>query len=133
MSYDFSCWLIKYNGASIYGKVYQKGSIKLVDDQRIPLLWNHIHHDPNMVIGHVLLENREDGIYVYGTLSEGPCKEAALNLIRDRGSVATSPYVNKIKYDKNVIVSGVIREVSLVPERIDPDESYYPVLNEKED
>ena len=131
MTYDFSCWLLKYNGASVYGRVYQKGSIQVVENQIVPLCWNHRHYDPKNVLGHAMLENREEGIYVYGTFTDNSNKESIIQLIRDRGSVSVSPYVWKIKYDGKIIISGVIREVSLVPVRIDPDESYYPVLNKE--
>lgn len=135
--HDFECWLLKYNGAIIYGRVYQKGAIKITDSLRVPLLWNHMHNDPTKVLGYAMLEEREEGIYVYGTLYDNAYynskKETVIKLIHDRGSISVSPHVFQIKYDGNVITSGVIREVSLVPARIDPDESYYPVLKDKEE
>lgn len=131
--YDFSCWLIKYNGVSIYGRVYQKSSIKITGDQKVPLVWNHQHYNPDSILGYAILEEREEGVYVYGTLSNVSLKESVTKMIQDKGSVSISPFVTQIKYDKNIIISGIIREVSLVPERIDPDESYYPVLKESEE
>lgn len=131
MTYDFSCWVLKYNGASIFNKVYRKSSIKITDGQKIPLLWNHRHNDPTNVLGYAILEDRGDGIYAYCTLHNNSNKKNVIKLIQDRGSVSISPCVNQIKYDKNLIVDGIIREVSLVLERIDPDEAYYPVLNDE--
>lgn len=132
-NYDFSCWVIKYDGKSIYGKIYRKGCLKECDGMIVPLLWNHRHGDPDSVLGHALLEHCEEGVYAYCTLNDGSCKEIVEQLIHYKGSVALSPYVNKLKIvSGKYIASGVIREVSLVPERIDPDEAYYPVMKESE-
>lgn len=126
-NYDFSCWVVNYNGVSIYGKIYQKDCLKSSDGLKVPLLWNHRHSDPDSVLGHVLLEHRDEGVYAYCTVVR--YKELVERLIRDRGLVALSPYINKLEIvSGKYIKSGVIREVSLVPERIDPDEAYYPVM-----
>lgn len=130
-NYDFSCWVIKYDGTKIYGRVYQKDSLKNEDNMIVPLLWNHIHDDPSMVLGSAILKHRDDGIYAYCTLHDIPVKEDAIKLIKDRGSVALSPFVNQLKYDGNIITHGIIREVSLVLERVDQNELYYPVLKEE--
>ena len=128
--YDFSCWVIKYGRVSINGKTYQKDSLKSSGDAMVPLIWNHQHNDPLSVIGHALLENREEGIFAYCTLSDTPDKETAIRLIEDRGSVSLSPYISQVKTNAKYITHGVIREVSLVLARIDPDESYYPVMKQ---
>lgn len=132
MDYDFSCWVIKYNGALVFNRIYQNGSISNSDGCVIPLLWDHRHDDPDMVLGRAVLENRDGGVYCYCTLYDTPLKTTTLDLIKDRGSVAISPFVNQIKCDGNTIVSGLIGEVSLVYARIDPDEDYYPVLKSEE-
>lgn len=126
--YDFSCWVIKYGCISILGKTYQKDSLKSSDGLIVPLLWQHQHNDPMLVLGHALLENRDEGIYAYCTLSDNPTNEITIQLIRDRGSVSLSPFITQVKTDEKSITHGMIREVSLVLARIDPDESYYPVM-----
>lgn len=128
--YDFSCWVIKYGCVSIMGKIYKKDSLKSSDGIRVPLIWNHIHEDPVMVLGHAFLENRDEGIYVYGKLTNESNKELIKQIIRDRGKVSMSPYINRVKCDGKYITDGLIREVSFVEARVDPDESYYPVLKE---
>lgn len=129
--YDFSCWVIKYGCVSIYGKTYQKDSLKSSGGTIVPLLWNHQHNGPFNVLGHALLENRDDGIYAYCTLYDIlDQKDTVIQLIKDRGSVSLSPFIVQVEYDGNSIVHGIIREVSLVLCRIDPDESYYPVMKQ---
>ena len=127
--YDFSCWLIKYGSVSINGRLYQKDSLQNTDGLLLPLLWNHQHNDLPSVLGYALLANREDGIFAYCTLYDVPQKEIVINLINDEGSVSLSPYINQIEYDTKNITHGIIKEVSLVLKRFDPDPSYYPVMN----
>lgn len=130
--YDFSCWVIKYGRVSINEKTYQKDSLKNSDDTIVPLCWNHDHYRPDSVLGNVLLENRDEGIYAYCALHDISIKEDVIRILQDRGSVSLSPFINKVKIEGNYITSGIIREVSLVLARVDPDEAYYPIMREEE-
>lgn len=130
---DFSCWVIKYDGRSICGKVYQKDSLKNNDTILVPLLWEHDHNKPSSILGSALLEDREDGIYVYCWLNNEKYKTNTMYLIQKQRTLSISPYVDSIKYDGNIITSGVIREVSLVVSRIDENELYYPMINDRKE
>ena len=127
LQYDFSFWVIKY-GTTIYGRTYQDGCLDNNDGMIVPLCWNHRHHDPDSVLGTAILEKCTGGIYAYCTLNNTNIKSDVIKLLRDKGSVSSSLYINQIIYNKDVITSAVIREVSLVAARIDSDECYYPVL-----
>ena len=126
--YDFSCWVIKYEHLSIRGLKYQKDSLKSSDGIIVPLIWDHRHNDPSWILGQALLENREEGVYAYFELFDTPCKGMVNQMIRDRGSVSTSPFVNKVAICDGHITSGMIREVSLTPMRIDPNTAYFPIM-----
>lgn len=126
--YDFSCWVVKYGRISINGKTYQKDSLKNNAGMTVPLFWNHNHREPFMCLGYAHLENREDGIFAYCTLDDTAIKESVIQLIQNRGLVSLSPFITHVKTDEKSILHGLIREVSLVPARVDPDESYYPVM-----
>lgn len=128
--YTFSCWVVKYNRVSIMGKMYKQNALRSSDKLIVPLLWEHRHNDPTCVLGQALLEHREDGVYVYCLLNDSSYKDIIIQMLRDKGSVALSPYINKVESDEKYIKRGIIREVSLVFKRVDPDESYYPVLRE---
>lgn len=127
--YDFGCWVIKYDCVSILGKRYRKDSLNNNDGVVVPLLWNHEHSDPTSVLGLALLENRGDGIYVYCTLFDTPHRKTVEELLQNKGLLSISPFITGVDYLGDYIVNGFIREVSLVRERVDPDESYYPILN----
>lgn len=126
---NFTCWVMKYNNRRIYGKTYQKDSLKSSDGMKVPLIWNHKHNDINAVLGHAILEHREEGIYAYCTLvNNHPYRKYVVELIQNRGRVSLSPFITNIEYEKENIIKGNIREVSLVHLRIDQDESYYPII-----
>ena len=126
--YDFSCYVIKYECVSAQNKIYKKNSLKN-DNMIVPLCWDH-DHDQTSVLGQALIENREDGVYAYFKLYNTCYKPYIIQLVQDRGSVSTSPYIEKVVFDGNYVIDGIIREVSLTPVRVDPDECYYPVMKQ---
>lgn len=127
--YDFGCWAIKYDRSTANGYTYQNGCLKNNDGSIVPLLWNHNHNDPTQVLGHVLLESRDEGIYIYGKLHDNlTIVETVKQLLYDRESIWVSPYINKIKTDGKVVTDGAIREISIVIARVDPDDAYVPEL-----
>lgn len=131
--YDFSCWAIRYDISHNGELTYKEGCLKVCDGRRVPLLWQHNHnHDRDYnILGHALLEHRKDGVFVYGKfLDTEPGRVGKELVAKENGTLSISPYIANVQQDKNVIVFGMIKEVSLVFERIDPDRAYYPVLKE---
>ena len=45
-------------------------AFKHQDQMRVPLVWQHGHTDPENVLGHAILENRDDGVYAYGFFND---------------------------------------------------------------
>lgn len=129
---DFHCYLIKYDRKCIYGKMYRKGCLN-DSGSLIPLLWNHNHSDVDSVIGCVTLEYRDDGVYVYGKLFDKPNIATTKTFLANRGSVSVSPFITSVQYDRDVIMHGVIKEVSLIFDRCDRDEAYFPIVVEREE
>lgn len=84
-NYDFSCWVVKYDPVRIPGRIYQKDSLKFMDGKTVPLLWSHDHENMDSVLGTALLENRDEGIYMYGALCDTPYKEMIIQMIQNRG------------------------------------------------
>jgi HK97 family phage prohead protease len=84
------------------------------DGQIVPLVWNHKHDDPYNVLGHALLENRNDGVYAYCTFNDTDQGRNAKALV-DHGDVsALSIYANQLKQKGGDVLHGLIKEVSLV-------------------
>lgn len=128
---DFHCWVIKYNCESVNKRIYLKNSLKDSPDI-VPLLWQHNHHDPNMVIGAATLEDRDDGVYAYCKLFEKPNIDTTKVFLREKGCVSLAPYVMNVQYDGYNITHGRIAEVSLIFDRVDRHESYFPIMVEGE-
>lgn len=124
--YDFSCYVLKYEVESIRGLIYKKDLFAPQDGGKLPLVWNYKHYDPVSVLGHAVLENREDGVYAYCYLSDTPSGKAALKVLDE---VALGPCVAGYKTKDKYIVDGRIASCSLMLERVDDDEAYHPVLN----
>ena len=112
--YDFSGWATRNNLKCSDGRTIIKDAFAHNDGQKVPLVWNHQHNDPLNVLGHALLENRDDGVYAYGTFNDTESGQNAKLLVQHGDVVALSIYANKLKQQGGNVLHGVIREVSLV-------------------
>ena len=113
-TFDFSGWATRNNLKCSDGRTILKDAFKHNDGQTVPLVWNHQHNDPLNVLGHALLENRDDGVYAYCKFNE---TESGVNakLLVEHGDVsALSIYANQLKQQGPNVLHGAIREVSLV-------------------
>ena len=114
MDYDFSGWATRNNIECSDGRTIMKDAFKQNDGQKVPLVWNHQHNDPNEVLGHALLENREEGVYAYCKFNETESGKTAKALVVNGDVDKLSIYANKLKSQMNQVIHGCIREVSLV-------------------
>ena len=112
--YDFSGWATKNNLRCSDGRTILKDAFKHNDGQTVPLVWNHQHNDPLNILGHALLENREEGVYAYCTFNETEGGRNAKQLVEHGDVTALSIYANQLKQQGGNVQHGVIREVSLV-------------------
>ena len=112
--YDFSGWATKNNLKCSDGRTILKDAFKHNDGQTVPLVWNHQHNDPLNVLGHALLENRENGVYAYCTFNDTEAGKNAKMLVQHGDVTALSIYANQLKQQGGNVQHGTIREVSLV-------------------
>lgn len=112
--YDCSGWVTRNDLRCSDGRKIKKGAFKHCDGHTVPLVWNHQHNDPANVLGHVLLENREDGVYGYCTFNGSEAGQTAKMLVEHGDVEAFSIYANQLKQQGGDVLHGVIREVSLV-------------------
>lgn len=113
-SFDFSGWATKANLKCSDGRTIMKDAFKHNDGKTVPLVWNHQHNDPNEVLGHALLENRDEGVYAYCKFNDTETGKTAKLLVQHGDVVALSIYANQLKQNMNHVIHGNIREVSLV-------------------
>lgn len=115
MEFDFSGWATRANLQCSDGRIIRPDAFKGNDGQKVPLVWNHKHGDPNQVLGHALLENRgEDGVYAYCTFNETESGKTAKLLVQHGDVESLSIYANQLKQQGPNVIHGNIREVSLV-------------------
>lgn len=113
-NYDFCGWATKNDIKCSDGRVIRKGAFKECDGTTVPLVWNHQHNDPVNVLGHALLENRDNGVYAYGFFNDTEAAQNAKEQIKHRDITMLSIYANQLKQVGSDVIHGAIREVSLV-------------------
>ena len=64
--HDFSGFATRVGIRCTDGRTIMKGAFKHQDGAIVPLVWQHCHNDPSNVLGQVLLEHRDNGVYCYG-------------------------------------------------------------------
>lgn len=114
MEYDFSGYATRNDVQCSDGRIIRRDAFAQNDHTQVPLVWQHDHMSPSNVLGHAMLENREDGVYTYGVFNNTPEGLHAKELVKNGDIRALSIYANKLKHQGRDVVHGAIREVSLV-------------------
>lgn len=112
--YDFSGWATRANLRCSDGRTILKDAFKHNHGRTVPLVWNHQHNEPINVLGHALLENRDEGVYAYCTFNDTENGQLAKVLVQHGDISALSIYANQLRQQGGNVMHGEIREVSLV-------------------
>ena len=112
--FDFSGYATKSGLKCTDGRIILKDAFKHQDGTSVPLVWQHLHDDPGNILGHALLENREDGVYCYGIFNNTPSAQEAKELVAHGDICSLSIYANQLQEQSKKVMHGAIREVSLV-------------------
>lgn len=112
--YDFSGWATRNNLKCSDGRVIMKDAFIDNDGMKVPLVFNHDHHDPGNVLGHALLKNCDEGVRAYGYFNDTENAVVAKALVQHGDIDSLSIYANQLKQDGSNVMHGMIREVSLV-------------------
>jgi Phage capsid family/Caudovirus prohead serine protease len=114
MEADFSGYATKAGLKCSDGRTIMPDAFKHMDGVTVPLVWQHGHSEPGNVLGHALLEAREDGIYTYGYFNDTPSGLSSKTLVRHKDITQLSIYANQLVEKGKAVLHGAIREVSLV-------------------
>ena len=118
LKYDFSGWATRNDLVCADGRTIRHDAFKHCDGMSVPIVWNHQHNDPANILGHAILENRQDGVYAYGFFNDTDSGKAAKQLVQHGDVQALSIYANGLKQQSNGrgkdVIHGDIRELSLV-------------------
>ena len=126
--FDFSGWATKANLKCSDGRTIMKDAFKENDGKQVPLVWNHQHNDPDNVLGHALLENRDEGVYAYCKFNDSESGKTAKLLVQHGDVNALSIYANQLKQNMSNVLHGNIREVSLVLAGANPGASIDSIM-----
>ena len=111
--FDFGGYATKNDLKCADGRTIRKGAFKDCDGVTVPLVWGHNHGKPGDILGHAVLENRDDGVYAYGVFNDTESGKNAKELVRHGDIRALSIYANNLVQKGGDVLHGMIREVSL--------------------
>ena len=114
MEYDFSGYATRANVKCTDGRVIMPNAFAHQDGERMPLLYQHLHNDPSNILGHVVLENRKDGVYAYGKFNNSPNAQDMKEAVMHGDIASMSIFANNLTERGNAVSHGDIKEVSLV-------------------
>jgi HK97 family phage prohead protease len=113
-NYDFAGWVTKNDIKCSDGVTIKHDAFKDNDGQQVPLVWNHDYNSPGNVLGHMLLQNQEQGVYGFGYFNETEDAKHAKELVKHGDISSMSIGARKIKRSGENVIHGSIYEVSLV-------------------
>lgn len=113
-TFDFSGWATKNDLLCADGRIIRRDAFKDNDGQTVPLVYQHQHSDPMNILGHAVLENREDGVYAYCSFNDTPTAQHVKAAVQHGDVASLSIYANKLVQKGKDVLHGVIREVSIV-------------------
>ena len=132
--YDFGGWATKNDLLCADGRTIRKNAFKDDDGRTVPLVYQHNHDDPTRVIGHALLQNRDEGVYAYGSLNNTDIAQHVKELIRHGDVNGLSIFANKLTQRGGDVIHGTIRELSIVLAGANPGAVIeFPILEHGEE
>lgn len=114
LKYDFSGWATRNDLTCSDGRIIRKDAFKHNDGQQVPLVWNHQHSEPDNILGHAILNNREEGVYAYCSFNDTEAGQTAKAVVQHGDVRSLSIFANQLKQSGTNVLHGAIREVSLV-------------------
>lgn len=133
--YDFVGYATRYGLKCADGRTIQKGAFSDCDGQKVPLVWNHNHDDPEYVIGNAVLHSCEDGVKAYCSFNDSDKARSCREILRHQDITGLSIHANKLLQKAGSVYHGIIRELSLVLSPANPGAliEYDAALSHSED
>lgn len=132
MNYDFEGWATKNDLKCSDGLIIRKDAFRVDNGKKVPLVWNHQHNKVGQILGHAMLENRDEGVYAYCSFNNTSAGKDAKEAVKHGDVTALSIWANNLHQVGNDILHGVIREVSLVLAGANPGAFIESVLSHGE-
>lgn len=125
--YDFCGYATKYDIKCSDGRTIRKGAFKDCNQKKVPLVWQHMHGDSDNVLGHAVLENRDDGMFTYGYFNDTPKGINAKKMVEHGDITMVSIWANELQLVGDDVMHGDIKELSLVLAGANPGARITPV------
>lgn len=119
--YDFAGWATRNDVRCSDGRVIMQDAFADQDGKSVPLVWNHNHSSVDNVLGHAMLQNRDEGVYAYCYFNDTPAAQKARELVKHGDITSLSIYANQLKHNGTNVMHGIIREVSMVLAGANPE------------
>lgn len=114
MEYDCAGYVTKNDLLCADGRRIKRNAFKAQNGQKVPVVWMHQRNDPGNVLGHAILENRDDGVYGYIKFNASDNGRKAKLLVEHGDIDSMSIFANQLVQKGADVTHGMIREVSLV-------------------
>lgn len=114
---DFSGWATVYDRKCTDGRTIKRGAFDDMDGQKVPLVWQHQHDDPENVLGYAILhaDKQGRGMRTDGYLNDTPKADNVRKILEHGDIDSLSIYANKLtENSRKEVMHGTIKEVSLV-------------------
>ena len=132
-NYDFAGWATRNDVRCSDGRVIMRDAFAEQNGKSVPLVWNHQHDSVDNVLGHAVLENRDEGVYAYCSFNDSPSAQVARQLVKHGDITSLSIYANQLKHNGTNVTHGLIREVSMVLAGANPQAFIDSVLTHSAD
>ncbi len=119
--YDFAGWATRNDVRCSDGRIIMQDAFADQDGKSVPLVWNHNHSSVDNVLGHAMLQNRDEGVYAYCYFNDTPAAKKARELVKHGDITSLSIYANQLKHNGTNVMHGTIREVSMVLAGANPE------------
>jgi hypothetical protein len=114
MEPDFSGWATKAGLKCSDGLTIMPDAFKHQDTMTVPLVWQHGHKDLENVLGHAVLENRDEGVYCNAYFNSTKKGQLGKAMVAHKDITMLSIFANQLIQKGSQVFHGMIREVSLV-------------------
>jgi HK97 family phage prohead protease len=114
VDHDFGGYATSFGRKCADGRTITSEAFKHMDNEQIPLVWQHQHNAPDNVLGHAKLQHRKDGIYAYCFFNETDAAKSAKALVEHKDIRALSIYATQLVEKNKTVLHGNLNEVSLV-------------------
>lgn len=119
---DFSGYATKAGVKCADGLTIESGAFQHQEQSnKVPLVYQHGHNSVDNLLGHVILEHREDGVYAHGYFNSSDTAQRAKIAVQHGDIDSMSIYANRLAKRASQVVHGIIREVSLVLAGANPE------------